>query len=74
MDYDYIANQCDKLKKLVDEYDKNQIRRIQKAESKTRLSILFYGFLENSLKIAEQTQDLLDIFKESFDLKIRNSQ
>jgi hypothetical protein len=74
VDYDYVANQCGKLKKLVDEYDKNQIKRIQKAESKTRLSILFYGFLENSLKISEQTQDLLDIFKESFDLKIRNSQ
>ncbi len=69
VDYDYIANQCRKLKNIVTEFDKNQIGRIQNAESKTRLSILYYGLTENSLKIAEQTQNLLDIFKESFTTK-----
>jgi hypothetical protein len=71
VDYDYIANQCDKLKNLVDEFDKNQLKRIQQGESKTRLSILFYGLLGNSLNISQQTQDLLAIFRESF--KVRNS-
>jgi hypothetical protein len=66
VDYDYVANQCRKLKNLVTEFDKNQIKRIQDAESKTRLSILYYSLMEDSLKIAEQTQDLLDIFRESF--------
>jgi phosphate/sulfate permease len=66
VDYNYIADQCRKLKDLVTEFDKNQIKRIQDAESKTRLSILYYAFMENSVEIAEQTQDLLDIFRESF--------
>ncbi|MGD9075299.1 MAG: inorganic phosphate transporter [Desulfobacteraceae bacterium] len=69
VDYDYIANQCDKLKTLVTESDKNQVTRIQKAESTTRLSILFYGILENTLSISEQTQNLLSVFRESFEGK-----
>jgi Na+/phosphate symporter len=69
VDYPYIDNQCRKLKDLVDKYDINQIKRIQKSESKTRLSILFYGLLENSVEISEQTQNLLDIFRGSFGKK-----
>ena len=69
VDYDYIANQCRKLKNLVAEFDKNQIKRIQDAESKTRISILYYALMENSVEIAEQTQNLLDIFRESFRTK-----
>jgi hypothetical protein len=69
VDYDYIANQTQKLKNLVAEFDRNEIGRIQTSESKRRLSILFYGFLENSLKIAEQTRNLLDIFTGSFEVK-----
>jgi phosphate/sulfate permease len=69
VDYDYIANQCERLKSLVTESDKNQVSRIQKAESTTRLSILFYGILENSLNISEQTQNLLSVFRESFEGK-----
>ena len=66
VDYGYIANQRNRLSELANEFDKNQIRRIQNEEVKTRLSILFYGIVENSLKIAEQTRNLLDIFRESF--------
>jgi len=73
VDYDYVSNQCEKLSDLVEGYDKNQIRRIQNVETKTRLSILFYRLLESSLRISEQTKDLLDIFKESFDLKVENN-
>jgi phosphate/sulfate permease len=69
VDYDYVANQCDKVRALVSEFDKNQIRRIQKTESKTRLSILFYSFLENSLRISEQTRNLLVLFRESFEMR-----
>ena len=67
VDYDYIANQCEKLKNLVAGFDKNQVTRIQKGESTTHLSILFYGILENSLNISEQTQNLLSVFRESFE-------
>jgi hypothetical protein len=66
VDYDYISNQCSKLEGLIAEFDRNQIRRIQNSESTTRLSILFYGFLENSLKISRETRSLLEILRESF--------
>jgi hypothetical protein len=69
VDYDYIANQCERLKSLVTESDKKQAARIQKGESTSRLSILFYGMLENSLNISEQTQNLLSVFRESFEGK-----
>ncbi len=72
VDYDYVSNQCDKLKKLISECDKNQTLRIQRNESKTRLSILFYGLTENSRRIAEQTQNMLNIFRESFVLRKNN--
>ena len=69
VDDEYIANQCKKLKDLSIEFDRNQIKRIQNAESKTRLSILFYGLVENGLSISEQTQNLLLVFGESFDVE-----
>jgi phosphate/sulfate permease len=69
VDCDYTANQYEKMKGLSNEFDRNQIKRIQNAESKTRLSILYYGLVENSLSISEQTQNLLLVFKESFDVE-----
>ena len=66
VDYNYISNQCNKLERQIIEFDRNQIRRIQNSESTTRLSILFYGFLENSLKISRETRSLLEILRESF--------
>lgn len=73
VDYDYVSNQCDKLKNLISELERNQTKRIQRGESKTRLSILFYGLLENSRRIAEQTQNMLNIFRESFVLGTDNN-
>lgn len=66
VDYEYIKNQRRRLNDSLGVYNKNQIHRIQDAESKTRLSILYYGFLENCEKISNQTQNLLDIFREHF--------
>jgi hypothetical protein len=66
VDYDYIGNQRRRLSETMQEFNKNQIHRIQNKESKTRLSILYYGFLENCEKISSQTQNLLDIFKDYF--------
>jgi len=73
VDYDYVSNQCCKLQDLTSWCDKNQTLRIQKGESKTRLSILFYGLLENSIRISEQTQNLLNIFKEFFVVRKENN-
>jgi phosphate/sulfate permease len=68
VDYLYIRSRFDKLRDLVDEFDKNQIKRIQDESSKTRLSILFYGMMSDCTKVAEQTLNLLGIFQESFKL------
>ena len=62
----YLDSQLKKLKKMVIEFDENQIKRIQNESSKTRLSILFYGLIGDSMKIAEQTVNLSKIFQKSF--------
>ncbi len=66
VDYGYIEGQCGKVKDLVRQYEKNQIKRIQRGDSKTHLNVLFYGLLWNSVKISERTRELLYIFKGSF--------
>jgi Na+/phosphate symporter len=60
-----IATCNRELRKLVNEFDQNQIMRIQANRSKTRLSILFYSLVWDSLKIAEQTTYLFEVFHES---------
>ena len=66
VDYLYITSQRKRLSDYHLAFNKNQIHRIQNGESKPRLSILYYGLLENSEKISSQTQNLLDIFKDYF--------
>jgi Na+/phosphate symporter len=65
-DQSYLEAQLRTLKKLVRKFDDHQIKRIQDESSKTRLSILFYGLMGDSIKIAEQTVCLSKIFQESF--------
>jgi hypothetical protein len=72
-DGSHLMADKDKIAKLVKRFDQNQIKRIQDDSSKTRLSILFYGFLRDSRIIAEQTFELLDVFQESFKLERENS-
>lgn len=72
VDFNYISSQNQRLKNLVADYDKNQVQRIQSAHSKTRLSILYYGLVESSLRISEETKNLLEIFRESFELSNSN--
>jgi Na+/phosphate symporter len=60
-----MGKSLEELKKLTHEYDRNQVARIQDDTSKTRLSILFYAFMWDSRKIAEQTDRLLQIFQDS---------
>jgi Na+/phosphate symporter len=52
------------IRRLVEEFDRRQIRRIQDNTSKTRLSILFYGFLRDATQISEHTAELLRIFED----------
>lgn len=67
LDCDLITSDCDKLNSLVAELDRNQVKRIQNRASKTRLSILFYGFLDGYVKISDQTRTLVSIYKESLE-------
>jgi len=60
-----IADMNRELRILVDEYDVNQVLRIQNNSSKTRLSILFYSLVWDSLKIAEHSTHVLTVFEES---------
>ncbi len=64
--YGEVAAHYVKLKGLLEEYDANQIARIRSGESKTRLSILFYGINNACLKISEQVLQLLTTFDETF--------
>lgn len=57
-----------KMDQLSDRYDRNQISRIVNESSKTRLSILFYGIMGKTKKIASHTGELIEIFKKCFTL------
>jgi phosphate/sulfate permease len=67
-----IIDDKDKLLKMIKKLDKHQVKRIQNDSSKTRLSILYYGFLRDARIIAEQSAALVDIFRESFKLGNNN--
>jgi hypothetical protein len=60
------------LKVFLDQYDHSQIERIRSGESKTRLSILYYGITNACLKISEQTLHLLNIFQETLKPETHN--
>lgn len=64
--YREVAAHYVDLKQHLEDFDRNQIDRIRSGVSKTRLSILFYGINNASLKISEQALQLLTIFDETF--------
>jgi phosphate/sulfate permease len=66
IDIEAITLKHDDLKQHVEAFARSQIERIQKRETKTRLSILFFGFLDGCVKISDQTLALVAIFHDSF--------
>jgi phosphate/sulfate permease len=68
-DVDALTAKHRELRALVHEFDRNQVMRIQDNSSKTRLSILFYSFMWDALKISEQTMHLVAVFKDPMDLE-----
>lgn len=66
--FDTIEKDKEELKRLMKTFDRNQVERIRDQSSKTRLSILFYGFIRDTNLIVEQTLATLKIFQESFKL------
>jgi phosphate/sulfate permease len=67
-----IVGEEQTLEKMAAEFDKTQVKRILDNTSKTRLSILFYGFLRDAKLITEQTVNMMKIFEESFRLNNSN--
>lgn len=65
-DTEAVAARIASLKALEEEYDRNQLARIQDNTSKTRLSILFYSVTWDLVKIADQTRRLLVVFQDTF--------
>jgi Na+/phosphate symporter len=65
-DYAAVFEKDKKLQELADSLNEKQIYRIVSDESKTRLSILFYAILENSLRLSKHSLRLLRLFEESF--------
>jgi phosphate/sulfate permease len=63
-DCDTIEERVRELRALANQLDQHQIQRIKDNVSKTRLSILFYSFLWDSLKIAEETSELRSVLQE----------
>lgn len=61
-----IALILEKMERLSDRYDQNQIGRIVSEISKTRLSILFYGIMGKTKSIAGHSAELIEIFKKCF--------
>jgi len=60
-----ISGRNREIRLLVDEFDENQVMRIQDNSSKTRLSILFYSLAWDALKIAESATHVLAVFEDS---------
>jgi phosphate/sulfate permease len=60
-----LGRMVDDLEGFAHIYDRNQIERIQDNTSKTRLSILFYSFNWDALKIATQTRKLHKVFRDT---------
>jgi Na+/phosphate symporter len=73
VDYQNIIDLYQYLRDLANQFNEVQIERIRDDNSKTRLSILYYGILGNCLMLTKQNIKLLEIFNESFQLDIRLS-
>lgn len=71
-EYRDVASHYVDLKFYLEQYDHSQIERIRSGESKTRLSILYYGITNACLKISEQTLNLLNIFQETLKADIQD--
>ena len=63
---DIIAKELQDIRDLANQFNYNQIERIQDDSSKTRLSILFYALVGNAIMMGKQNLKLLEIFQESF--------
>ncbi len=57
-----VASDKYHIEKIIEKYNRNQVKRIGDESSKTRLSILFYGFTRDLLRIKKHTIKLIEVF------------
>lgn len=62
---DSISSSLQELKNTIRKFDKNQMKRIKKGKSKTRLSLLFVSTLARVERIAEQVLNLIKLYDET---------
>jgi phosphate/sulfate permease len=74
VNYKNIIDQYNYMRELANQFHQEQMERIRRGESKTRLSILFYAIVGNCLMMAKQNIKLLEIFNESFQFDKKLSQ
>ena len=66
VDIESLAAQDRELRELAEQLQKKQMERIRDGSSKTRLNILYYAVLGNSVMLSRQNLRLLEIFAELF--------
>lgn len=66
LDMLFIRSQLDSASQSIHSSYTQQVLRIQKGESKTRLSILYFGMVGNARKSAKRVINLLELYKDSF--------
>jgi len=64
LDEEFIESKNQEIENLIKEFNRNQIIRIHDNTSKTHLSVLFYGFMWNSQRIAKQLNILTKVLKD----------
>jgi len=64
--YDCVLENDEKLRRLAEKLNQDQVERIKNRDSKTRLSILFYAIVGNAMMLSKQNIKLLEIFTETF--------
>ncbi len=74
VNYSNVIDQYNYMRELANQFHQEQMERIRRGESKTRLSILFYAIVGNCLMMAKQNIKLLEIFNESFQFDKKLSQ
>ncbi len=65
-DIEAATQKYNKLKRVTDKQNQDQIDRIKTLESKTRLSILYYSIMGNTLMLSRQNLKLMEIFSKTF--------
>ena len=64
--YQDVQKRDIELREIAERLNKQQIERIRRNESKTRLSILFYAIVGNAMMLSKQNLKLIEIFAETF--------